>query len=65
MLGLKFSWPVKHTSHSLSFGVELNKILMGGMRNFYGRIKVSMSSDPLHRGMMRYHVADGGDTGHT
>jgi len=24
-----------------------------------------MSSGPLHRGMMRLQVADGGDTGHT
>jgi hypothetical protein len=35
------------------------------MQNFYGLIKGSMSGSTLHGGMMRLHVADGGDTGHT
>jgi hypothetical protein len=65
ILGLKFSCNLKHTSHSLSFGVKFNKILKGEMLNFYGRMKGSKSSGPLHRGMTRLLVADGGDTGHT
>ena len=35
------------------------------MRNFNGRIKESMSSGPLHRGMMHLQFADGGETGYT